>query len=533
MKYRWFTMILTFCLVTVLVFTSYAMPIGAKKQPDVRYHPEYKTATSIHDNWIDTKPHLLPHQLLWPYLDARKSLFKFIDNPKNHFQLMKTYTDEFSMTHYRLQEIHLGVPVYGSDQTIHINSNGMVTTFIGQVIPNIHLKRFADTKHISSSKAISISKTNIKGARNYLYAPTSTLIIYPHNHKLVYAYQVKIAYQSPQPTVWQYFIDASSGKVIHKINILDKLTGKGTGVKGDEKTFETSKKESLYYLDDRIRNVSTYDVNHQNENSPIMTGELVSSPNNYFTDGSAVDAHAYAEKTFDFYKKTFHRNSFDDKGGPIKSYIHVGTKWNNAAWDGEKMLYGDGDGKLFSPLPGGLDVIAHELTHAVTQNTANLQYQEESGALNESMSDIMAVMVDSDDWLLGEDVFTPKKSGDAIRSMSDPKKYDQPDHYEDRYIGFEDNGGVHINSGINNKAAYLIAAGGTHHGVSIKGIGRLKTSSIYYRALTLYLTSSSDFSMMKDAAILAATDLYGANSKEVATVQQAYQAVGIETDSNE
>ena len=176
-----------------------------------------------------------------------------------------------------------------------------------------------------------------------------------------------------------------------------------------------------------------------------------------------------AGKVYDYYKKTFNRNSFDDKGAKLISTVHVGESWNNATWNGIQMMYGDGDGTTFIPLSAGLDVIGHELTHAVTEHTANLVYKDEPGALNESLSDIMGVMVEKKSWDLGADIYTPGKPGDALRSLKDPASIPNPlkpgegypDHYSKRYIGTKDNGGVHINSSINNKAAYLVSEGDT------------------------------------------------------------------------
>ncbi|MCH5585545.1 M4 family metallopeptidase [Shimazuella sp. AN120528] len=527
MKIRWFSASLSACLAATLTLTSWSGFATAKEKLSVRYHPIYKTASFIKENWSSSRRTIAPNELIWDYLNARKNLFKIADQVQDHFQLESKNTDNLGMSHYRLQQVHLGVPVYGSEQTVHFNRANTVTSYMGQVIPNIKLPAFKHIKHISVPTAISIAKKQTKHVKQYLYQPTSQLVVFPYHKSFAYAYVIKLAYLSPQPTIWQYFIDAKSGKILQKINILNEIAGNGKGVKGDKKTFEITKDGNLYYLKDQIRNISTYDAKHEDENSPVITGKLVSSKTKNFSDPSSVDAHAYAEATYDFYKKSFGRNSFDGKGSAIKSYVHVGDKWNNAAWDGEKMIYGDGDGKTFISLAGGLDVVAHELTHAVTQYTANLEYQGESGALNESISDIMGVMVDSDDWLLGEDIYTPNKPGDALRSMADPTKYNQPDNYDDRYLGWQDNGGVHINSGINNKAAYLIAAGGTHYDVKVVGIGRAKTKAIYYRALTNYLTPSSQFIDMRDAAIQSATDLYGANSKEVTSVSKAYDAVGV------
>ena len=196
------------------------------------------------------------------------------------------------------------------------------------------------------------------------------------------------------------------------------------------------------------------------------------------------------------------------------------------------MVYGDGDGTTFISLSGGLDVVAHELTHAVTSSSSNLVYQNESGALNEAISDIFGTLVEfyknnNPDYLIGEDIYTPGTANDALRSMSDPTKYGDPDHYSKRYTGTSDNGGVHTNSGIINKAAYLLAAGGTHYGVTVTGIGNDKVGAIYYRANTVYLTSSSTFSQARAALVQAAADLYGATSAEVNSVKKSYDAVGV------
>ena len=167
-----------------------------------------------------------------------------------------------------------------------------------------------------------------------------------------------------------------------------------------------------------------------------------------------------------YYKATFNRNSINDAGAPLKSTVHYGSRYNNAFWNGSQMVYGDGDGVTFTSLSGGIDVIGHELTHAVTEYSSDLIYQNESGALNEAISDVFGTLVEfydnrNPDWEIGEDIYTPGKAGDALRSMSDPTKYGDPDHYSKRYTGTSDNGGVHTNSGIINKQAYLLANGGT------------------------------------------------------------------------
>ena len=194
------------------------------------------------------------------------------------------------------------------------------------------------------------------------------------------------------------------------------------------------------------------------------------------------------------------------------------------------MVYGDGDGSAFSSLGACLDIVAHELTHGVIENTSNLEYRNQSGALNESFADIMGAMVDRGDWLLGEDCTI--QSPGYVRSMSAPETglpY-QPGHMNgyrhmpDTEAG--DWGGVHINSGIPNRAAYLMAEGLGTEGLG-ESIGRAKTEKIFYRGFTTYLLSTSEFVDARAATIQAAKDLYGSNSQEQQSVAAAWDAVGV------
>ncbi|HDR7449561.1 TPA: peptidase M4 family protein, partial [Bacillus toyonensis] len=200
---------------------------------------------------------------------------------------------------------------------------------------------------------------------------------------------------------------------------------------------------------------------------------------------------------------------------------NFGTNYNNAFWNGQQMVYGDGDGVQFAPLSGSLDVVAHELTHAVTDKSAELEYLNQSGALNESFSDVFGYFVDPANWDLGEAVTTPKVAGDALRSLSNPEKYGQPAHMNDyQYLPPTeegDNGGVHINSGIPNKAAYL----------TINAIGKEKAEKVYYRALTTYLTPTSDFSKARAALLQSVADYDGVNSATYQAVQKAWNDVGV------
>lgn len=339
---------------------------------------------------------------------------------------------------------------------------------------------------------------------------------------------MKASTTSPEVGYWHYFVNIENGQIIDSFNAANEITAFGYGVFGDKQMFKASYIDGLFKMYDQTRGdgVITYDYDN-NINEDIV------SRSKLFTDGAAVDAHANSQKTYDYYQKTFDRNSVDDQGQRLLSRVHVGDNWNNASWNGVYMSYGDGDGIRFHPLAGGLDVAAHEMSHGVIQHTAGLIYRNESGALNESFADIFGAMVDRDDWIIGEDIMANGAIG--LRSMEDPASLIEnrtqqpyPDHWDRRYTGSLDNGGVHINSSINNKAAYLVSEGGEHYGVEVTGVGREKTEQIYYRALSVYLTPNSTFAMMRQAAIDAAEDLYGEDSAAVTAVEQAYNAVGVQ-----
>ncbi|MBC7460891.1 MAG: M4 family metallopeptidase, partial [Thermoleophilia bacterium] len=270
-------------------------------------------------------------------------------------------------------------------------------------------------------------------------------------------------------------------------------------------------------------------------------GTLVRKDDQAPTGDKAVDAaHDNAALVHDFYANVLGRDSIDGNGMEMKSVVHYGVEYNNAYWDGEKMTYGDGDGKLFSPLSGALDVVGHEMTHGITEHSAGLDYHGQSGALNESWSDVFGELIEQysenrsgfgtidaakgADWLIGEDVFTPGTAGDALRSMKapgtayegDPQPADMAHYAKMPDDPWHDNGGVHYNSGIPNRAAY-------EAGVKIGGD---KLAKVWYSALTQYLKPNSNFADAAAATIAAATKLYGAGDVSSA-VADAWSTVGV------
>jgi Zn-dependent metalloprotease len=243
----------------------------------------------------------------------------------------------------------------------------------------------------------------------------------------------------------------------------------------------------------------------------------------------------------DFYRDVFGRNSIDDKGMRLHGYVHRGVRYNNAFWDGQEMVFGDGDGLVFTDFTGSLDVIGHELAHGVTEYTAALEYHGQSGALNESMSDAFGSMIKQwhlrqtagdADWLIGPDVFTPGIEADALRSMKAPgTAYDnkdfgkdpQPDHM-DRYVQLPDtdegdNGGVHLNSGIPNKAFFLVAT-------KIGGYSWEAPGHIWYEALRAS-HAQTVFQDFADTSYHKAGELYGEGGTQQQAVLEAWSEVGI------
>ena len=458
------------------------------------------------------------------------TIVKDFVNKKGDFAVQNVEKDGSSQI-VRLQQEVDGVPVFGSVVVGNVAKDGTLKAIVNDAINVKGKPGLAKKATLSEKKAIKLYQKAIKASK-FEVAPKAELVIYPVKDDAVYAYKVtSTVLAGKEPSRWTYFIDANSGKVLNKFDQLAHATG--TTVLGTSATFNTTLSAGKYYLQDTTRGKGVYTYDAKNRTS--LPGTLWADADNVFNatyDRAAVSAHVNASKTYDFYKNTYGRNSFDNAGARLNSTVHYSTNYNNAFWDGTKMVYGDGDGTTFVALSGALDVVAHELTHAVTEYTAGLVYQNESGAINEAVSDIMGTVAEytvgsNFDWLVGEDIYTPGVSGDALRSMSNPAAYGDPDHYSKRYTGTQDNGGVHINSGIINKAAYLLGNGGTFYNVSVTGIGVPKLGAIYYRALNVYLTPNSNFSSLRAAVVQSAKDLYGSTSAEATAAAKSFDAVGV------
>ncbi|MCB0115851.1 MAG: peptidase M4 family protein [Caldilineaceae bacterium] len=385
--------------------------------------------------------------------------------------------DALNMRHVTFQQVYQGVEVYGAQMKLHFGADGQEIVAVGSsIVPGIVL---VDTEaDITSAQAIANAAEAMPNGLLHslpqlvIYAPTNT------NADVRLTWMVELRDDTiPARTV--YVIDAKSGAIIDAIN-------------------------RLYEGRDR----KTYDA----RNTFNLPGSLVRSEGDgAFGDTDVDNAHDFAGETYDYYWNVHGRDSYDDQGAALISTANYGDNYLNAFWNGVQMVYGD----HFAVD----DVVAHELTHAVTEHSAQLEYRWQSGALNESFSDIFGAMVDRDDWLMGEDLPSEVLGGrDAIRDLADPTRFSQPAHTDDWVATCSDEEGVHTNSGITNKAFYNIAT----------AIGKDKAEQIFYRTLTVYLGVNSSLEDARAGALQSAQDIYGAGSVEYGSVETGFNNVGLD-----
>lgn len=451
------------------------------------------------------------------------------------FDVLSTVRDGMNKTHYKMAYKVSGIPVYGSEVILHTNSNNEVYAMNSSEQVAVENIDYSSLYVLSSHDAIKKAEASLDfelATDTYTQIPQVDQFIYAYGGSFYPVYLVTLEFLSPYPAYMKIFVNAEDGSIVDAYNGLadadGPTVGSGLGTDGNEKTINTYLYEGQYYLYDDTKamtgQIATYDINHGGEAS-LPGNYAVDADNNFNSESqkAAVDAHFFAGVTYDYFLSRHNRDSFDNKGTSIKSTVHFGNNYNNAFWSGSQMVYGDGDGQQFSPLSGALDVVAHELAHAVTQHSANLEYRNQSGALNESYSDVFGSAAEymhtgqEDWWVLAEAVWTPHTVGDSMRNMKTPELGNQPSHMDQYNPTTQDNGGVHINSGIPNKAYYLAAM----------EMGVEKAEKIYYRALTTYLTRTSNFAANRNALLQSAKDLYGNNSSEYIAIANAQAAVGI------
>jgi Zn-dependent metalloprotease len=452
------------------------------------------------------------------------------------------------ITQTRYQQYVGDAAVYGGQITV-LSRDGQRAAVVGN-----HYSSLSPSNHVKLSKAGAREK--VQRVRGNSGKFITTLYINPKNG--VRFYEVDSQRADSRKV---FHINAQTGDKIRSYDNLQEDSETGTGVKGDTKTLDVTVSGTSHQLVSTDKRQATYDA----RNTKSLPGTLFVDPNSDGTwnlagrtspgQPAGVDAHYYANVTDDFYQTVFSRNSLDNDGIQMVSTAHYGNRYNNAFWNGSQITYGDGDGTTFREFSGGLDVTTHEFTHGVTEFTSDLVYQGESGALNESFSDMMGNSSEfyaaqngledptkvSPDWQIGEDIYLPKDTVAGFRNMADPAEDGDPDHYSELYTGKQDSGGVHTNSGIPNHAYYLVVNGGynardnarkgtadlhPHTGPKVIAIGLPAAEHIFYDGFTS-LPSTATMSQARAATVKAATARYGARSPQATSTANAWEAVGV------
>lgn len=499
-------------------------------------------------------------------------LSKLINYPSNvEYKIFNTLKDDLGQTHYRIQMYFNQLPVVLSNGIIHTQNN-KIFRINGDFIPvkNITGKRLLTNdqarefafQFLPSEKYywqdIGMNELLQKVTKNKdtTYFPKGSLCYIGKNSRLdtlqTLCYKFDVFSQIPLAGK-SIYVNAETGEIwaTNELILHTEVPGKATTKYSGNQNIKTDSVSPGNY---RLREISrgsgieTYNMKRWYTYAAAV--DFLDGDNNWNNinankDEVATDAHWGAEQTYDYYKTMHSRNSYDNKGAMIYNYVHYskdGTGYNNAYWNGIGMTYGDGDGVSFTPLTA-LDVCGHEITHAVTTNSANLKYENESGALNESFSDIFGETIEAFarpskwSWKIGEDI-TPGNGG--IRDMSNPGVNGQPKYYKGvnwyplsaSPSSTNDYGGVHTNSGVQNYWYYLITNGskGTNekgNTFAIDTLGFTKAAKIAYRTLTVYLTTNSTFADARTFSIVSATDLFGNCSKEVIAVTNAWWVCGV------
>jgi bacillolysin len=469
-------------------------------------------------------------------------------------------------SHVRLDQYHRGVRIFGADVAEQLD-RGQVVSVFGNLYNDIDID---PSPSLAAERAREIVAT--RAGVELGPATEPELVILPReNDTYALTWRVRVASRSD---IREYFVDARSGAIIFDYSNRQaqraSAVGKAQGVLGDTKKISVSAASGRFLASDLLRPpaITTYDM----QGNPLRTdlflsnlitlgdADIASDTDNNWTDGATDDAHVYVGWTYDYYFKRFNRRGLDNANRSITVLVHpirrndVFTLFDlypdffvNAFYAGDGIIvFGEGlppqvtfGNQTWDFTSGALDIVAHELTHGVTDYSSQLIYLNESGALNEAFSDIMAASVEfffqpagngplKADYLTGEDVVRPG----GLRSMSDPRAFGDPDHYSQRYTGSEDNGGVHINMGIGSNAFYLAIEGGTNRtsNLSVQGVGganREQIERVFYRAFTQLLPANATFATARLATIQAARDLFGNNSNAERAVSQAWTAVGV------
>lgn len=466
------------------------------------------------------KPHERgkPELIARGFLNENAILYKLGVN--DSFTLRRIEPDaQLNYAHVRLDQTYKNIPVHNKQLIVHIDPQENIVAVNGHFIPNLNVMTEPliapqAAEQVALDDLLNGQLTSAERARvtPKILADKTKLVIHLGEYGT-------LAAASPHATLTWYITIMTDSPL------------------GQWRYFVNARRPAVTERYDEVGNIKQRQT-FTADNDTDIPGRLIISEGERSRDAIAQAAHDGAGKVYDYYFNVHKRDGVDGQGSALVSTVHYGSDpqdAENAAWIGEyqQMIYGDG-GRIFKPLAYGLDVVGHEFTHGVIGSSASLEYRAQSGALNESYADIFGALIDRPNWDIGETVIkSPPFPRKMLRSLQDPNMqgaFDvrnplggvgQPKHVNE-YARLPisrrgDNGGVHINSGIPNHAAYLIG---------IK-IGPEKLEQIYYRTLTQYLGPDSEFLDAARATVRAAQDLYGNNAADIQAVRDGFGGVGL------
>lgn len=470
--------------------------------------------------------------------------------------LISEETDYRGDVHKRMAYTLGGVPVFEAVLVLHVRQ-GMVYSFNGVIPAKVSV---ANVVALGENAALQFALQHIGATRYKWQMPEEEALLksqsgdpeatyYPTGIRMIY----KIIGEGSFRQVWVFniyadkplyraevFVDASTGEVLYEHNQIHETDVTGTAVTkySGTRPMTDDSTGTTYRLREtgRGNGIETYNMQKGTTyGSAVDFTDADNYWNNINTnlDEVATDAHWGSESTYDYFWLKHNRNSINNQGFKLLSYVHYDNNYANAFWDGQRMTYGDGNGSSMGPLTA-LDITAHEITHGLTSFTADLTYQDESGALSEGYSDIFGCAVEwfakptMANWLMGENI------GSTIRSISNPKSKGLPNCYQGTYwyTGTGDNGGVHTNCGPLAYWFYLLSVGGSGtndkgNSFNVTAISTDSAAAIAFRTLTVYLTSNSTYADARYYSIQSAIDLFGPCSQKVASTTNAFYAIGV------
>ena len=461
-------------------------------------------------------------------LQVYQGLLK-IGDARQEFVRTASDTDSLGLTHVKYQQVYKGLPVWNKQVWVHLDPQGASYLVEGRTEPT---PTVTTEPRITAQQAIDRMAADLGEARD----PATELVVHVDGWDIARLAWHVTAWRKGER--WHFFVDAFYGVILQRTcdTRYEAATGSGVDLLGTTDTFSAWHQDSDYYLLDASMpihvgdpllpnelgtgNLVVFDGQHQNPDSNMTAYFFSSTSPTAGWDAAGVSVLDHFRTITEYYKNTHSRSGIDNHSLNAIAFAHVGTNWDNAAWTGQVIVLGDG--QEFLSLARGLDVIAHEYTHGVIEYSANFEYQFQSGALHEALADVFGCMIDRKNWTMGEDIV---RSGPPLRDLANPHAgLDSApatmDEYQNLSIN-DDLGGVHVNATIPGHAAYMMAEGLSN------GIGRDKVEQIFYRALTMHMTSQSNFADCRSATIQSAQELYGAGTPEVQAVTDAWDAVKV------